>query len=281
MEAGGSSLATLLADARRRLSSQSSGALEAEILLAHVLGVNRAWLFAHPEAGIDIGKANPFRRLVKRRERGEPLAYLTGVREFWSLPLQVTPAVLIPRPETELLVEAALEFIPEDAAWRIADLGTGSGAVAIAIATERPLCEVHATDCSDAALRVARVNVESLVPRRVHLHLGSWFEPLAGRFQVIVSNPPYVAAGDPHLQEGDCRFEPRPALTPGADGLEAIRHIAEQALPCLHAGGLLAFEHGFDQGGASRTLLRALGYRDVQTHRDLEGRERVSRGIKP
>jgi release factor glutamine methyltransferase len=271
----------LLADARRRLSGQSSGALEADVLLAHVLGVNRAWLFAHPEAGIDTGKANQFRRLVKRRERGEPLAYLTGVREFWSLPLQVTPAVLIPRPETELLVEAALEFIPEDAAWRIADLGTGSGAVAIALATERPLCEVHATDCSDAALRVARINVESLVPRRVHLHLGSWLEPLAGRFEVIVSNPPYVAAGDPHLQQGDCRFEPRPALTPGAYGLAAIRHIAEHALPCLHAGGLLAFEHGFDQGEASRTLLHALGYRDVKTALDLEGRERVSRGIKP
>jgi release factor glutamine methyltransferase len=278
---GSASLAALLARARRQFPDGASAALEAEVLLAHVLGVGRAWLFAHADETIPEGDASAFLRLVERRERGEPLAYLTGEREFWSLPLRVTPDVLIPRPETELLVDTALDFVPGDAAWRIADLGTGCGAVAIAIASERPGCEVHATDSSAAAMRVAQANVESLVPGRVRLHLGSWLEPLEGRFSVIVSNPPYVAADDPHLQQGDCRFEPRQALTPGADALAAIRHIAGHALPRLAAGGMLAFEHGYDQGEASRALLRDLGYAEVRTIRDLEGQDRVTRGVKP
>lgn len=280
MAASSASLAALLARARSRFPDSASAALEAEVLLAHVLGVGRAWLFAHAGEAVPEGDASAFLQLVERRERGEPLAYLTGRREFWSLPLQVTPDVLIPRPETELLVETVLEFIPGDGAWRIADLGTGCGAVAIALASERPGCEVHATECSAAALRVARANVESLTPGRVRLHLGSWLEPLVGRFSVIVSNPPYVAADDPHLQRGDCRFEPLQALTPGTDALAAIRHIAGHALPRLEAGGMLAFEHGYDQGKASRALLQGLGYAEVRTVRDLEGRERVSRGVK-
>jgi release factor glutamine methyltransferase len=210
--------------------------------------------------------------------QGEPIAYLTGVREFWSLPLQVTPDVLIPRPETELLVEIALEFIPRDASWRVADLGTGSGAVALAIAHERPSCEIHATDCSEAALRVARLNVGTLAPGRVQLHQGSWLDPLTGSFRVVVSNPPYVAEDDPHLAAGDCRFEPREALTPGPDGLAAIRRLAHEALPRLEPGGLLAFEHGYDQGSAARVILDELGYRHIETRPDLEGRERVTTG---
>lgn len=249
--------------------------------MAHALGVSRAWVLAHPERVVPAERRDACRRLVERRARGEPLAYLTGTREFWSLPLRVTPEVLIPRPETELLVETALDFIPEDAVWRIADLGTGCGAVAIAIASERPRCEIHATERSPAALRVAQTNVDELVPGRVHLHAGSWLEPLEGRFSVIVSNPPYVAEGDPHLRRGDCRFEPREALTPGADAMAAIEHIVRNALPRLAAGGLLAFEHGFDQGDASRALLGGLGYTGVATLRDLEGRERISRGIRP
>ena len=281
MHSAGASLADLLRRARSRLTGAPAGQLEAEVLLAHVLGVNRAWLFAHPEHGVPAGKATAFARLVARREGGEPLAYLTGTREFWSLPLRVTPDVLIPRPETELLVETALAHIPDGAEWRIADLGTGSGAVAIAIATERPQCDIHATERSAAALRIAGINADAFAPGRVQLHLGSWLEPLEGRFKVIVSNPPYVAGDDPHLVEGDCRFEPRNALTPGTDAMAAIRHIAEHALPCLEPGGLLAFEHGFDQGEAVRTLLLGLGYRDVSTVRDLEGRERVSSGFRP
>ena len=276
------SISGLLAEARRRLGgppgSGPEGKLEADLLLAHVLGVGRAWLFANREHPVAADRAGAFLALVDRRAAGEPVAYLLGQREFWSLPLSVTADVLIPRPETELLVEAALAFVPADAAWRIADLGTGSGAVALAIATERPRCEVHASEFSPRALQVAERNVAAIAPGRVNLHLGSWLEPLPGQFHVIVSNPPYVAAGDPHLLAGDCRFEPREALTPGADGMAAIRRIAEDALPRLEPGGLLAFEHGFHQGAASRALLSDLGYVDVATLRDLEGRERVTTG---
>jgi release factor glutamine methyltransferase len=271
----------LLAEARRMLGAGPATALEADLLLAHVLNVDRAWLFANRTHDIPATERAVFRELIGRRAAGEPIAYLTGEREFWSLPLQVTRDVLIPRPETELLVETALRFIPRDAAWRIADLGTGSGAVALAIAGERPLCEVHATEFSEAALAVAARNVEAIAPGRVHLHRGSWLEPLQGLFRVIVSNPPYVAAADPHLDAGDCRFEPRAALTPGADGLAAIRTIAHDALPRLEPGGLLAFEHGYDQGQAARAVLAGLGYRHIETRQDLEGRERVTCGRRP
>ncbi|HET6591832.1 MAG TPA: peptide chain release factor N(5)-glutamine methyltransferase [Xanthomonadales bacterium] len=275
------SVRSLLAAARKRLGPGPASALEADTLLTHVLGVDRSWLFANSERPVPSAEARSFRNLIERRAGGEPIAYLTGSREFWSLPLQVTPDVLIPRPETELLVQTALDFIPPDAAWRIADLGTGSGAVAIAIALERPMCDVHATEFSAAALGVAALNVAALAPGRVALHRGSWLEPLEGRFRVIVSNPPYVAGGDPHLAAGDCRFEPRAALTPGTDGMAAIRRIAKESLPRLEPGGLLAFEHGFDQGEDSRSLLQSLGYWKVCTRDDLEGRERVTSGRCP
>jgi release factor glutamine methyltransferase len=206
-----------------------------------------------------------------------PVAYLAGAN---SGPLRIVADVLIPRPETELLVQVALDFIPVDAAWRVADLGTGSGAVALAIATERPRCEVHASERSRNALKVAARNVDALAPGRVTLHPGCWLEPLSGRFRVIVSNPPYVAAADPHLAAGDCRFEPREALTPGEDALAAIRDIARATPAHLEAGGLLAFEHGCDQGAASRALLVELGYSGVKTLKDLEGRERVTFGTR-
>lgn len=284
-EPAAGSIAGLLGDARRRLGGQPGGGpesrLEADLLLASVLGVGRAWLFANSEQVVTDDDARAFQERVERRAAGEPIAYLLGNREFWSLALSVTPDVLIPRPETELLVEAALAFIPPDAEWRIADLGTGSGAVALAIATERPRCEVNASERSPRALQVAKRNVAAIAPGRVRLHLGSWLEPLPGRFHVIVSNPPYVTAGDPHLAAGDCRFEPREALTPGADGMAAIRQIAAEALPRLEPGGLLAFEHGCDQGAACRALLTQVGYTEVETRHDLEGRERVTWGRKP
>jgi release factor glutamine methyltransferase len=277
------SVRTLLAAAREALRAQQpAGALEAEVLLGHVMGVDRAWLFANSERLVGPAEKKSYSELIARRLRGEPLAYLTGVREFWSLPLRVTPDVLIPRPETELLVQAVLDFVPPDAAWRIADLGTGSGAIAIAIARERPACEVHATDSSPAALAVAEENAARLLPASatggIRFHLGDWLLPLEGRFRVIAANPPYVAANDPHLHQGDCRFEPRAALTPGPDGLAAIRHIAAAARDRLETGGLLAFEHGFDQGTACRELLQSLGYRAVRTQCDLQGLERVSAG---
>jgi len=271
-------VASLLADARQRLAGQPAAALEADLLLAEVLGKDRAWLFAHPEAAVNVEQAARFRALLERRAGGEPIAYILGRREFWSLSLCVTPDVLIPRPETELLVQAALDYIPADAAWRVADLGTGSGAVALAVACERPRCEVHATDIDPAALRIAARNVEAHAAGRVRLHEGSWLEPLAGRFRVIVSNPPYVAEQDPHLAQGDCRFEPRGALTAGPDGLAAIRRIATDALPVLEPGGLLAVEHGCEQGAAVRALLQELGYRNIQTLKDLESRDRVTTG---
>jgi release factor glutamine methyltransferase len=273
----------LLAEARRRLAGASvdaaAAALEAELLMGHVLGRNRAWLFANGRELLGEETVAGFRALVGQRAGGTPVAYLLGRREFWSMPLFVTADVLIPRPETELLVQTALDFIPAAAAWRIADLGTGSGAVALALARERPNCEVHATDISPAALAVAARNVEAFAPGRVLLHEGSWLLPLKGRFRVIVSNPPYVAEGDPHLQQGDCRFEPAAALSPGPDGLAALRRIARDALPFLKPGGLLALEHGFDQGSAVRSVLEGLGYERVRTQKDLAGVERVTGGI--
>jgi len=270
----------LLARGRAQLEDLPLGRLEAEILLGEVLGVSRAWLYANPEQTPASKESGRFLDLVRRRENGEPIAYLTGFREFWSLPLKVTTDVLIPRPETELLVETVLAFIPEDTAWRIADLGTGSGAIALAIASERPLCEIHATEYSETALKVAQENGQVITPGRVQFHLGSWLTPLEGRFQVLVSNPPYIPLDDPHLQRGDSRFEPAEALTPGQDGLAAIRHISGEALPYLAHGGMLTFEHGYDQGNEVRQMLLKLGYSDVNTRKDLENRERVTSGIR-
>lgn len=270
----------LLAESRHLLSCQQEGRLEAEVLLSHSLGVNRAWLYANSENELTDQAASGFMQLVQRRRQGEPIAYLTGTREFWSLNLRVTPQVLIPRPETELLVETALARIPAGVHWRIADLGTGSGAVALAIATERPACEVFACDISAEALSVVKKNAESLNLTRIHFLQGSWLEPLEGKFNGIVSNPPYVASHDPHMQQGDCRFEPESALSPGTDAMACIRHIAETALPFLESGGFLAFEHGYDQGEASRQLLLHLNYDEVETINDLAGLERVTVGKK-
>jgi len=267
-----------LAEACHLLASGSERRLEAEVLLCHSLGVSRAWLYANPEQEVTGRHHDDFLQLIQRRRQGEPIAYLTGIREFWSLRLKVTPDVLIPRPETELLVETALARIPFDASWRIADLGTGSGAIALAIARERPSCKVYATDISAAALSIAQENVTSLNLGNIRLLQGTWFSPLEGKFNCIVSNPPYVSSDDPHMNEGDIRFEPASALTPGADAMACIRHIAEESLPRLEDGGLLAFEHGCEQGEVSRQLLLQLGYADVETIRDLAGLERVTTG---
>jgi release factor glutamine methyltransferase len=266
----------LLEQARASLATSGSGRLDAEVLLMHVLGVSRAWLFANSGAEPEDGQAVEFRELTARRAMGEPVAYLVGTREFFSLPLRVTPDVLIPRPETELLVETALEFIPPSARWRVADLGTGSGAVALAIASERPQSEVHATEISPPALAVAEGNREQLGISNLNLHPGSWLSPLAGRFHVIVSNPPYVDADDPHLAQGDCRFEPQAALTPGPDGMAAIRQIVDEARAYLEEDGMLVFEHGYDQAGHVREVLERGNYREIESRRDLAGHERIT-----
>lgn len=255
---------------------------EAEGLLAYVLGTSRSWLYSHGEDTVDAASVGSFEQLVARRAAGEPVAYLIGRRGFWQFDLQVTPATLIPRPETELLVELALERLPRDRLLRVADLGTGSGAIALALAHERPSAQVIATDASAAALAVARANAEALTLARIEFREGSWFEAIAGeRFDLIVSNPPYIATDDDHLVHGDLRYEPRSALASGIDGLEAIRVIAAGAAQHLQPGGWLLLEHGWEQGEAVRALLQSAGLLGVTTARDLENRERATMGHAP
>lgn len=256
------------------------GADEASLLLEALLGRGRAWLFAHGDDPLDPTVRERFGALVGRRQAGEPVAYLVGRRGFWTLDLAVTPATLIPRPETELLVEQALERLAPDRPVQVADLGTGSGAIALAIASERPLARVLATDRSEGALAVARRNAEATgLDGRVGFRCGDWFAPLAGeRFHLIASNPPYIAEGDPHLGQGDLRHEPATALASGPDGLDAIRAIVACAPRHLLPGGWLLLEHGHDQGPAVAALLAAAGFTRVQTIGDLEGRDRVAVG---
>jgi release factor glutamine methyltransferase len=274
-------LAEVLAEACQILVDSPTGRLDSEVLLGHVLAVSRAHLYANPEAETSARQCDEFLQLVERRVQGEPIAYLVGHREFWSLQLKVTPDVLIPRPETELLVETALKKIPPDCKIRVADLGTGCGAIALAIASERPYCEVHSSDISNAALAVARENARMLGLQNIGFHQGSWLEPLTGRFTLIISNPPYIPRADPHLQQGDTRFEPEAALVPGPDGMTAIHRIAMDSLPVLEHGGYLIIEHGFEQGQATRSLLKSLGYQAVETKRDLADLERVTVGKNP
>ncbi|MFT3761264.1 MAG: peptide chain release factor N(5)-glutamine methyltransferase [Pseudoxanthomonas sp.] len=266
-------------DQQLRQAAASMDRAEAELLLAHAAGRDRAWLFAHAADELDDDQADRFAALVARRVAGEPVAYLTGRRGFWTLDLEVGPDTLIPRPETERLVELALARLPADRPARVADLGTGSGAIALAIAAERPLAAVVATDASKAALAVAVRNAQRNDVANVWFRRGSWCEALGReRFDAIVANPPYIADGDPHLREGDLRFEPASALSSGADGLDAIREIVRDALSHLAPGGWLLLEHGWEQGEAVRALLHAAGFVDVATERDLEDRDRVTLG---
>ena len=266
-----------------RLAAASlSPRLDAEVLLMHITGLARTALITRAQEPLSPEQEDRLHELLARRARGEPVAYLTGKREFWSLELNVTPDVLIPRPETELLVEQALERIPVDADWTIADLGTGSGAVALAIAGERPRCRLIATDASAAALGVARRNAQQLHINNIEFRQGDWLAPIAGtQLDMLVSNPPYVREDDPHLLQGDVRFEPKSALAAGADGLDAIRRIIAASGTSLKAGAWLLLEHGYDQGLAARTLLVAHGYHSVTSCRDLAGHERVSAGRWP
>ena len=252
-------------------------AAEARLLLAHALGKPPAWLYAHADEVADAGLVQRFDALVAARAAGQPVAYLTGKRSFWTLDLVVTPATLVPRPETELLVELALARLPSGRIARVADLGTGSGAIALALACERQDLAVVATDASAAALDVARGNARANALDNVEFREGSWCEPLAGeRFDLIASNPPYIAEGDPHL--ASLRHEPDLALTSGADGLDAIREIVAVAPAHLQPGGWLLLEHGLDQGKAVRALMESADFADVSTARDLEDRDRVTLG---
>ena len=261
---------------RELLAASGLPRLEAQLLAARGAGVRRSWLLAHetdevgPEAAIAVSA------LHARRQRGEPLAYILGEREFFGLELAVSPDVLIPRPETELLVELARSHLPEGG--RLLDIGTGSGAIAVAIAHMRADARVWACDVSPAALEIARANAARHAPG-VHLLASDLFAALPGeRFDVIASNPPYVASGDPHLAQGDLRFEPQLALVAGPDGMDVIRRIAAEARQHLDPGGVLVFEHGHDQGAASRDLLIALGYHSVNNYNDLSSIPRVCVG---
>jgi release factor glutamine methyltransferase len=260
-------------------TASASPRLDAELLLARVLRKDRGFLYAYPELCPGDAERTAFAGLLARRAQGEPMAYILGSREFRDLELRVTPATLIPRPETELLVEQALLRIPRQATARVADLGTGSGAVALALARERPRAWVTATDADPEALQVAAGNARRLGIANLELALGSWYEPLAGaRFDLIVSNPPYIPASDPHLGRGDLRFEPRAALAAGPLGLDALTEIIAGAMAHLQPGGRLLLEHGYDQAEAVSGLLREAGFRDIEGLEDLAGQPRVALG---
>jgi release factor glutamine methyltransferase len=265
-----------IADAVERLAAVSdSPRLDAEILLCRTIDMPRSYLFAHPEDELDDLTRARFEEVLARREAGVPMAYIMGVREFWSHEFVVSPATLVPRPETELLVNLALREIPRDADREILDLGTGSGAIAVSIACERPLCRVTAVDASEEALAVARENARVLAPGNVSFELGNWTGPVQGRrFDLVVSNPPYVRANDEALAQ--LRHEPREALVAGEDGLDAIRVLATDCGNLLDPGGLLLIEHGADQAEDVAALLDAAGWTDIRCHNDLAGLPRVT-----
>jgi len=261
------------------LATAPLDAVDARVLLQHALGVNHAYLIAHADEPLSTAHNEFYTAAVARRVAGEPVAYITGTREFFSLEFQVTPAVLIPRPETELLVEFTLARVATDGCAPILELGTGSGCIAVSIARLRPRARIVAVDKSVAALAVAGKNARRHAVANLQLRESDWFSAVAEeRFDVIVSNPPYVAAGDAHLAQGDLRFEPAGALVAGEDGLDCIRQIVAAAPHCLTCGGWLAFEHGYDQAARCRDLMRAAGFVAVFSLEDIAGTERVTGG---
>jgi release factor glutamine methyltransferase len=270
----------LIETASQQLSQLSdSPRLDAEILLAHSLGKNRSWLMTWPENTPDEAQLQQFQQLLQQRLQGRPIAHLTGEREFWSLPLQVSADTLIPRPDTELMVEQILATYPAERSIQLLDLGTGSGAIALALASERPGWQITASDCSEAALQVAQHNAEQLGLNITLIH-SDWFSALQGRsFDVIASNPPYIPQADPHLSLGDVRFEPLGALASGDDGLDAIRHICATAPGFLKPGGQLFIEHGYDQKTKIHDIFHKNQFHSIQQHHDLSGNPRLSSGI--
>lgn len=273
-------IADLLRESRCLEAVSDTPRLDGEVLLCHVLGCSRTHLYTWPEACVDDGSAEQFLGLLRKREQGVPVAYLVGVREFWSLTLKVSPATLIPRPETELLVEMALALaLPAHA--RVLDLGTGTGAIALALASERPGWRMVAVDNQPAAVALATDNANSLGLGNVSVVESNWFDALEGPFDLIVSNPPYIEAGDPHLEQGDVRFEPGSALVAGERGLADLRRIIAGARSFLARPGYLVVEHGAGQGVAVRGIFEGCGYGNVLTAKDFAGHDRVTSGYLP
>ena len=257
----------------------SEASFEANLLCQHVLNVNRAWLISHERDALEPNQQVGFEALLQRRLNGEPMAYILGSRDFYGLQLKTTPATLIPRPDTETLVEAALAKIPQNASLNILDLGTGTGAVALAIASQRPQTKVIAVDASLEALKVATENAQDFKLANVRLLESNWFSALEGeKFDVIVSNPPYIAQDDEHLKQGDLRFEPLSALASGVDGLDDIRKIIQDAPEYLNPNGWLMLEHGYDQANVVAALLNARGFSKVAHAKDIAGTLRVTFG---
>lgn len=269
-------ISAALADGTEKLRAASdSPRLDAELLLARAIDVARSYLFSHPEDFLDPAAVDRFSSAVARRAQGMPIAYITGEKEFWSMALAVTADTLVPRPETEVLVDQILQRIPERGEFAVLDLGTGCGAIAVAVARERPHCHITATDASDAALLVARENINRYALPNIELLAGDWTAPVGGMsFDVIASNPPYVPAADPDLDR--LQFEPRMALASGDDGLDAIRRISAEAVAIIRNGGTLLIEHGETQSEEVARILSADGWRDLSLVSDFAGRPRVT-----
>ncbi|MBX2883625.1 MAG: peptide chain release factor N(5)-glutamine methyltransferase [Granulosicoccus sp.] len=271
------SVAGELAAATRQLSSSSDTArLDAEVLLACALKQDRSWLYAHSNDALDDQTTVAYQELIARRSLGEPVAYLTGEQEFWSLPLCVSPAVLIPRADTELLVELALQY-QSGASQSVLELGTGTGAISIALSIEKPQLNIVATDCSKDALLIAGKNIDRHQCSNIRLVESDWYSALGNQqFDQLVSNPPYIADSDPHLQQGDLRAEPSIALRSGSDGMTAMKQIIGNASPYLRAGASILLEHGHDQAVLVQQLLQQNGYRSIKTYKDLGENDRVT-----
>ncbi|CAM2856508.1 peptide chain release factor N(5)-glutamine methyltransferase [Legionella worsleiensis] len=274
---------TALNDALHQLDpNHDQSRLETELLLGYVLNKNRAFIFAHPEFVLSPAELEAYQKLIAQRRMGIPIAYLTGYREFWSLNLKVSKDTLIPRHETELLVEQALELIPDTPDTCILDLGTGSGAIALAIASEKPHWKIIAVDFSEGALKVAQENAQILGVTNVAFYRSFWFDTLPKQqYHAILSNPPYIAEDDPHLNQGDIQFEPLSALASGQDGLADLQYIIQHSYECLYPDGLLLLEHGFNQKLKLEALLKESGYKNVRSWQDIQGHDRVSGGWRP
>lgn len=269
----------LLTQAAEKINSDSA-VLDAEVLLTFVLDKSRTWLATWPEYQVTDEQTDEYQKLVERRVKGEPIAYITGERDFWTLTLDTNPSTLIPRPETELLVEQALEFLASIKQAKVLDLGTGTGAIALAVASERGQDQIYASDFSCGAVELARNNAVKNKLKNVTVIESDWYSQIKeSEFDLIVSNPPYVEEGDPHLQQGDLVFEPNTALIAKDKGFADIKIICDQARQFLKPGGGLMFEHGFEQGETARRILEQFGYSQVKTVKDLAGLDRLTRGV--